>query len=598
MSLENFVSGNICVFFITVGGCMAPFRIGINMAGAISAGAYTAGVLDFLIQALDEWHEAKARGDLVPMHDVSIEVMAGASAGGMCAAIGSVALQEQFPSVTTLNPSGDQSANKLYSSWVDRIDISSLLQTEDLNQGGPVISVLDSTVLPSIASFALTPGPRRARKYVSPTLTLFLTLTNLRGMVYDIDPANGGSFEEQISFYADALQFQTVLRAGDKPTGALAKPLPLDSATSGSSDWQLLQQAALATGAFPLMLAPRVLARDPKDYTDKIWVVNNPDPKCVASDPQNDQSEKICQCQLETRILPDFGKSMPASPITTVNVDGGATNNNPFELTRRYLASLDPKPKSGHNNRDPLTADRAVLTIAPFPGVASFDPNYDATRAQGLFAALGKLVDALISQSRFLGQGINLFKENETFSRFLIAPSDDKASDGQPALMSSSLGAFGGFLAKQFRDRDYQLGRRNCQRFLQQYFVLQAENPVIEAGLRADRASLVQKFKAGNDPGFRRPDPTKDYMPIIPLCGAAAPPIGNPGRQPIPKSMVENTSKNAADRVIAVLKALTRDSSFLLRTGAGILEFFFKGKLRNAIQDYLIKNLDTAVESD
>ena len=31
------------------------FRIGINMAGAISAGAYTAGALDFLIQALDEW---------------------------------------------------------------------------------------------------------------------------------------------------------------------------------------------------------------------------------------------------------------------------------------------------------------------------------------------------------------------------------------------------------------------------------------------------------------------------------------------------------------------------------------------------------------
>jgi len=33
---------------------MASFRIGINMAGAVSAGAYTAGVLDFLTEALDE----------------------------------------------------------------------------------------------------------------------------------------------------------------------------------------------------------------------------------------------------------------------------------------------------------------------------------------------------------------------------------------------------------------------------------------------------------------------------------------------------------------------------------------------------------------
>jgi hypothetical protein len=39
---------------------MAPFRIGINMAGAISAGVYTAGVLDLVIEALDQWHEAKA----------------------------------------------------------------------------------------------------------------------------------------------------------------------------------------------------------------------------------------------------------------------------------------------------------------------------------------------------------------------------------------------------------------------------------------------------------------------------------------------------------------------------------------------------------
>jgi hypothetical protein len=39
---------------------MASFRVGINMAGAISAGAYTAGVLDFLTEALDAWYKAKA----------------------------------------------------------------------------------------------------------------------------------------------------------------------------------------------------------------------------------------------------------------------------------------------------------------------------------------------------------------------------------------------------------------------------------------------------------------------------------------------------------------------------------------------------------
>ena len=30
------------------------------MAGAVSVGAYTAGVLDFLIEALDKWHRVRA----------------------------------------------------------------------------------------------------------------------------------------------------------------------------------------------------------------------------------------------------------------------------------------------------------------------------------------------------------------------------------------------------------------------------------------------------------------------------------------------------------------------------------------------------------
>ena len=50
---------------------MKGFRIAINMAGAISAGAYTAGVLDFMTEALDAWYSgeggwgrgAAARGD-------------------------------------------------------------------------------------------------------------------------------------------------------------------------------------------------------------------------------------------------------------------------------------------------------------------------------------------------------------------------------------------------------------------------------------------------------------------------------------------------------------------------------------------------------
>src|SRR5579863_1629699 len=96
------------------------FEIGLVMAGAISAGAYTAGVVDFLIEALDRWYEGKQGTDpLCPRHDVSLRVMAGASAGGMSSVIATPQLGEAFTSVTNPPPPGPLK-NKLYDSWVQR----------------------------------------------------------------------------------------------------------------------------------------------------------------------------------------------------------------------------------------------------------------------------------------------------------------------------------------------------------------------------------------------------------------------------------------------------------------------------------------------
>ena len=69
------------------------FKIGIAMAGAVSAGAYTAGVMDYLLETLSKWENAKEKNrqvgkdhpeydPSVPDHDVIIEVVGGASAGG------------------------------------------------------------------------------------------------------------------------------------------------------------------------------------------------------------------------------------------------------------------------------------------------------------------------------------------------------------------------------------------------------------------------------------------------------------------------------------------------------------------------------------
>ncbi len=72
------------------------YSLGLTMAGAVSAGAYSAGVLDYLLETLDNWEKAKAAGekDVPNDYKVQIEVMSGASAGSIAAGLTTLSLIE------------------------------------------------------------------------------------------------------------------------------------------------------------------------------------------------------------------------------------------------------------------------------------------------------------------------------------------------------------------------------------------------------------------------------------------------------------------------------------------------------------------------
>src|SRR5262249_39648189 len=168
------------------------FRLGLVMAGAISAGAYTGGVVDFLIQALDEWEKAKADPS-APQHRVEIPVMSGASAGAITSAIAAVAFNSETTPVVDVDRPPPEEANRLYDAWVRQIDLSKLLRTEDISDGrSAVVSLLDSTVLNTIARSALNAQKRLdARAYVADPLAVFLTVSNLRGVPYGFELFGG-----------------------------------------------------------------------------------------------------------------------------------------------------------------------------------------------------------------------------------------------------------------------------------------------------------------------------------------------------------------------------------------------------------------------
>ena len=123
------------------------FEIGLVLAGAVSAGAYTAGVMDFLFEALDEWYRLRAADESLPQHNVVLRVISGASAGGINGAIAAAACRYGFPSITLDNADKQGPQNPFFNTWVKGIDISLLLDPSDLKGEGRVRSLLNSNCL-------------------------------------------------------------------------------------------------------------------------------------------------------------------------------------------------------------------------------------------------------------------------------------------------------------------------------------------------------------------------------------------------------------------------------------------------------------------
>ena len=538
------------------------FKIGLNMAGAVSAGAYTAGVLDFLMEALEEWQTrkdaflaylAKPEGPApppVPLHDLKIEAFGGASAGGMCAAIASVMVQQPFSHIKTAQETGTD--NIFYESWVNRINITELLQTKDLAGGKPLISLLDSTIIDDIAAWALTPKTPVDRAFISKRLTLMLTLTNVRGIPYQLYSDPDPNVDEFIEYYGDRLVFETTPHAAAPATSPVAKALP--AGMPGAGAWPLLREAAKATGAFPLFLAPRAIPRDAADYNTPPW------------EPVGGQPGSV-------EVRPSFPSHFGSS-FQTLNVDGGVTNNSPSQLVHDHLLAMDPKPAGSRNPREPLMADRAVLTVAPFPAKDAFKQDFDPQKAAALSQVAGTLARILISQSRFLGQSLEVLTSGESFSRFAIAPSDPGFAQDD-VLQCGKLGAFGGFLDRGFRAHDFLLGRRNCQRFLlaaeakQSHFSLPSGNSVIAAGLKRAGSyapDIVREF------GLNPPNPTVQprddaWMPLIPLCGSAREEVPAPPRRKIPRTAIDDIVNLATARVKYIKPELLKGAPGLARRG-------------------------------
>jgi len=466
------------------------FYVGLCMAGAVSAGAYTAGVLDYLIEALNEWEKRRGQPG-VPSHKVQIPVMGGASAGGMTSVMAAASMNNPLTPID--KPTDDllqeHPENKLYHSWVDLNGpdmFSTMLDASDITPGN-MLSALNSSFIKPIAERVLAEDPAKWQPlppFIMPGLKVFTTLSNLEGFAYIIpfdanSPENAQKYNMKV--HNDYACFE--LTEDDIP-GHNNGWMPLNLKTGLNLDVAI--NAAMATGAFPVGLEARTVTRDAK------YVNNNPWLKGYLAQ-----------------------KPLPDGDYKTLNVDGGLINNEPFDKVRDVLVGITGEKPDDYNSFNKFKS--TVLMIEPFPT----SPPVPIKLSPDLLNVIGLTLSTMLSQMRAKPVNISSAMDDLCAGQYLITPSRivPDANGGEPTVLAGEmamscgvLSGFGGFINKEFRVHDYFLGRFNAKIFLRDYFTIPADslgsNPIFKNGYAG---TDVTQFKSTKD----------DSIQIIPVFADA-----------------------------------------------------------------------------
>ncbi len=491
------------------------FHLGITMAGAVSAGAYTAGFIDYLIEILEIWETQKTaiRAKIanntalseaekkIPLHDVCIEVLGGASAGGMVGMIAALSTFSKMPPVKT--PTNTKTGNILYDSWVLLDDddkaktFEKMLTIEDITSskdGTP--SALNSTPIDNIADRVfnnLVPKEQKRERpnYISEDLRIIVTLCSLRGVPFElkfqhISSANfpyspGHRMNEHMVVAHFKMSYNDVT---DKDVFLNFDPYDKDAQ-------ELLKLCTKATGAFPVGLAPRHF----KSKITKTYLKN-----CILRNLDIDDAQKSV---IDIKIDDNY--------FNFTAIDGGTINNEPYSEVVQVLETLN----IDYNPKLPMFG---TIMVDPFPNFYNQD---EAKPVEDLFgntlfqknflSTIPKLYTTFREQVRVKHSG-SFYKD---YLRLLVFPvkwQHRGVLRNHPPLACAALAGFGGFLNIEFRKHDFFLGRNNARNFLRSIFMLEYNPDNLHPLFQDLDEAAVNTFKRKIEKG----DQEKLYMPIIP----------------------------------------------------------------------------------
>ena len=321
------------------------YRVAFAISGAVSLGSYEAGTIYEIISALSEHNKNLPENS---NDRIEIDVLSGASAGGMTAAL---IAHKLLHDPAMLNGETDNAA---YKAWVEKVDIKGLLSHHDGDF--PRTSLLSSNFVGKIAEDLITnrhknneisePGPHNT---AAKKIHLGLAMSNLNGVDYKLDVFS--TSEEGL----DQGEFiQT--RFQDRVTEELTNEYK-------EKQWEDIITACRGCGAFPFAFSPMKLARN--------WVRHQHDYASRGASPFNDGSKDE----------------------NFYYMDGGAFNNYPLGLARTLTRRIDSTPEDFEN--------RYYFYISPNPKNSVRDADFKVDAMSGMKDTAMQMAKSIFWQGRF-----------------------------------------------------------------------------------------------------------------------------------------------------------------------------------------------------
>jgi len=449
----------------------AQYPISICMAGAVSAGTYSAGAMSVLAEALRRLDDKTLDLPFRPPYDMLVKGMTGASAGSIQAVLSSLDLFSSSPT---------QELGK--DAWL-QVSFESLLGNDDLVDVEQVNSVLNSKSLYDNAAQRLAEHSSSSTwpNFVAPDYKLRLSVTNLRGVPYGLSFPQGNSLKIGLSHHHEYVRYRFTAQADKQYESIAITPLALTQ-----SNLNNLVDGAIASSAFPLAFSPVELERandgERNVHSQRTWL-----DAYEIKKPAND----LYAVHYKSRtVLPSWNDTF-GDINTLFLVDGGATDNEP--VVEAFKVLFGDEVEDWEVIPDDVAGK--VLFIDPFPNKVDKKIDSQSLRIDKSF---GALAGALLSHARFSEKMVaSLAHQNRVG---LVYPKRPNLRENEFPMKSGALGGFSGFLKRDFLEHDYELGRLNMQRFLRYHFTTTKDDPML-AGMDA----YIDYWAIG------------DRVPIIPM---------------------------------------------------------------------------------